>query len=752
MKKMFKFAFLSAIAFVGAVSFSACSSSDDMDESNNPNFNPKTNEVLTKFVFNVATGSTTRQTSAATQATSSDPFRGINNAVLLSFKQTDDGKHISAATNADKRYELQDIMSAGSIDQTNSHRVIETSLPLNTNSLLFYGKAVQTSPLNYEAYGHLDDFTIANPAATGLDMSATNIELGSRINGNLENYQKIQELLAGVLTCIMNSNLVGTNHTAVSYQGNTVVYPDGSDGIYWSSYANSNGKSPVTTTKDLAPLEVKLANVYKEMTTIRDTEGELRSGCAHNLNYTIQAMWSVINEIRYATPFCGEEAVAQALAVRIHNRLKNYFNGTVPENGAAVTGVSFNTATVDVINAFITDTAWPTSPQVADPDAKPTSTYFDAIKEKDLNDFPEGLYKVPAGAAHYKFDPLKQQFKYQQNYNTSAVGNGTFNVSSYYYPAELCYFGNSPVRTSSDQVRPNDYPNGVANWKADGSWAPNWAGTHVISSTKAVAMKNNINYGTSLLKTEIKYAGATVGDNNVLYDNNHNIQKYKNPSISSTDEPNKQITISGTSFQLKGILIGGQSKKVGWDYLPKAVTAPETNPQGYIYDNTVASTSIPAEGTSAPNYTLVFDNFNATAATSSQPQDKVYVALELVNNTGEDFLGEHGLIRNGGTFYLVGQLDPDGKAPTWANSDHPLPPYDSDGKTKQVARVFIQDYTTSVVFKIGPYSLQHAFLTVPDLRYSSLTLGLSVDLNWEAGINFGDVTIGGDEIPEPTVP
>ena len=749
MKKMFKFAFLSAIAFTGSVSFTACSSSDDMDESNNPNFNPKTNEVLTKLVFNVATGSTTRQTSAATQATSSDPFRGINNAVLLSFKQTADEKHISAATNADKRYELQDIMSAGSIDQTNSHRVIETSLPLNTNSLLFYGKAVQTSPLNYEAYGHLDDFTIADPAATGLDMSATNIELGSRINGNLENYQKIQDLLAGILTCIMNSNLVGTNHTAVSYDANTVVYPDN---IYWSSYANSTGKSPVTPARDLAALEVKLANVYKEMTTIRDADGELRSGCAHNLNYTIQAMWSVINEIRYATPFCGEEAVAQALAVRIHNRLKNYFNGTVPENGAAVTGVSFNTATVDVINAFITDTAWPTSPQVADPDAKPTSTYFDAIKEKDLNDFPEGLYKVPAGAAHYKFDASKQQFKYQQDYNTSAVGGGGFSVSSYYYPAELCYFGNSPVRTSSDQVRPNDYPNGVANWKTDGQWASNWAGTHVISSTKAVAMKNNINYGTSLLKTEIKYAGATVDDNKVLYDNNHNIQKYKNPSILSTDEPNKQITISGTSFQLKGILIGGQSKKVGWDYLPKAVTAPETNPQGYIYDNTVASTSIPAEGTSAPNYTLVFDNFNATAATSSQPQDKVYVALELVNNTGEDFLGEHGLIRNGGTFYLVGQLDPDGKAPTWANSDHPLPPYNNNGTTNQVARVFIQDYTTSVVFKIGPYSLQHAFLTVPDLRYSSLTLGLSVDLNWEAGINFGDVTIGGDEIPEPTVP
>ena len=742
MKRMKHFAYAGAIALLSVVGFTACSSSDDMAESNNPNFNPETNEVLTKFVFNVATGSTTRQTSAATQATSSDPFRGINNAVLLSFKQTADEKHISAATNADKRYELQDIMSAGSIDQTNSHRVIETSLPLNTNSLLFYGKAVQTSPLNYEAYGHLDDFTIADPAATGLDMSATNIELGSRINGNLENYQKIQELLAGILTCIMNSNLVGTNHTAVSYGQNTVDYPNN---IYWSSYANPTGKSPVDPTKELRALEVKLANVYKEMTTIRDTEGELRSGCAHNLNYTIQAMWSVINEIRFATPFCGEEAVAQALAVHIHNRLKSYFNGTVPENGAAVTGVSFNTATGDVINTFINDTAWPTSSQVADPDAKPTSAYFDAIKELNLNDFPEGLYKVPAGAAHYKFDASKQQFKYQQDYNTSAVGNGTFNVSSYYYPAELCYFGNSPVRTSSNQVRPNDYPNGVANWKNDNSWpASNWSGTHVISSTKAVAMKNNINYGTSLLKTEIKYAGATVGDNNVLYDNNHNIQKYKNPSISSTDEPNKQITISGTSFQLKGILIGGQSKKVGWDYLPKT----SDNTIGYIYDNAIASSSIPATGTSAANYTLVFDNYNVNP--SNGKQDIVYVALELVNNTGEDFFGEHGLIRNGGTFYLVGQLDPDGKAPTWANSDHPLPPYNTNGTTNQVARVFIQDYTTSVVFKIGPYSLQHAFLTVPDLRYSSLTLGLSVDLNWEAGINFGDVLIGGGEIPEPT--
>ena len=737
MKKYFSYALSGAIALVSMYVFTACSSSDDtlaeQPKETNPNYNPDTGEVLTKFVFNVATGNTTRQTSAATQATSSDVFRGINSAVLLSFKQADDSKHISAATTADKRYDLESIMSSGSIDQTNSHRVIETSLPLNTNSLIFYGKAIQSTPADYEAYGHLEDFTIADPTATGLDMSKTNIELASRINGNLDNFQKIGNLLGGILTCIMHSNLDGEHKSAVTFQGNPVDYPDG---IYWSSYANPGGTSPVTPAHNLFALEKKLADVYKEMTNIRDTEGELRGGCAHSLIYTIQAIWSVINEIRAAQPFCKEEAVAQALANHIHNRIGNYFNGTVPTTGAEVTGVSIKTATDQIISAFAADTAWPT-----EAGTKPSS--FSSISSLNLNQFPEDLYHLPAGSAHYKFDSTKQQFIYQQDYNTSAVGGGTFNVTSYYYPAELCYFGNSPIRTASAQVRPADYPNGVSTWKNDASWNSNWNGTHVISSTQAVAMKNNINYGTSLLKTTVQYGAST------LYDNNHNIQYYKDNTIAPTDEPNKAITVGATSFLLKGILIGGQSKKVGWNYLPKAVTAPETNPVGYVYDNVLASTSIPATGTSAANYTLVFDNFNATAAASSQPQDKVYVALELINNTGEDFYGEHGLIRNEGIFYLIGELDPASKAPTWADSDHPLPPYNADGTTNKVSRVFIQDYMTSVNFKIGEYSLQHAYLTVPDLRYSALTLGLSVDMNWETGIDFGNIVIGGGEITTP---
>ena len=53
----------------------------------------------------------------------------------------------------------------------------------------------------------------------------------------------------------------------------------------------------------------------------------------------------------------------------------------------------------------------------------------------------------------------------------------------------------------------------------------------------------------------------------------------------------------------------------------------------------------------------------------------------------------------------------------------------------------MQDFTTTANFVLGPTSLQKAYLTVPDLRSSQVSLGLSVDLNWETGLTF-DSTLG----------
>ena len=742
MKKIQQLALMSAIALTGAVGFTACSSSNEAAEPEtvSSRYNPATNEVGVNLVFNVSTGNgTTRQTSAATQATEDDLFRGIDNSILFSFKQAADGKHLASPTLSEKRYDLAQVLAANTINKDMSRRVIETSLPINTNTLLFYGKAIAgdaygSSYTANDLFGHLDEYTLPDG---GANLSGVTISLGQRLSGdNLTRYHQVEDLLSAVLTSVMATNLAGDNHVAISatdypmsgvapygFDVATTEYPST---LTWESYADLDGKSPMETTHDLYPLEKKLADIYREMTTIKQAAGELRAGSGYALQLVMHDLWANVNDVRCATPLNKPEAVAKYLAHMITVEIKKYFTSeTLPSDGGAPTNVNFRNP-ADMIKELADDLIWP-----ATADAKPTN--FSAIPTSfHFVDFPSG-FGVPRGAAHLQFDTTKKQFKYVKYYNTSAVGDvSDFTVESYCYPAELMYFGNSPVRVSNLERKTNDYPATVAAWDNDASWSADWVkSSHVTSGTQGVAMQNDINYGSALLKTTVRYGTTTLSDNN------HAIQKAKQPSIADTDEPDKQITVNGTSFKLTGILIGGQVKKVGWNYIARD-GAKFTS---YVYDRAIASDVIPVTGTSTPNYTLLFDNYHAGEA----HQDKVYVALEFLNNTGEDFFGEHGMVRNQSHFYLIGELDPekDGLAAITWPTHHPLPPYDANGNSIQTQRVFMQDFMTSADFVIGANSLKHAYLTVPDLRYSSLTLGLSVDLKWSTGLNFENIILGG---------
>jgi hypothetical protein len=54
----------------------------------------------------------------------------------------------------------------------------------------------------------------------------------------------------------------------------------------------------------------------------------------------------------------------------------------------------------------------------------------------------------------------------------------------------------------------------------------------------------------------------------------------------------------------------------------------------------------------------------------------------------------------------------------------------------------MQDFVTKVNFTIGSDALKNAFVTVPDLRSTSMSLGLSVDLEWKEGLSFDNVPLG----------
>ena len=85
MKKYFNYAFAGAIALLGAMGFTSCSSSEDAESANvNPTYDPAKNTVTTQFVLNVASKANSNTRSGATDVQESGNFRGIEKVKLFS--------------------------------------------------------------------------------------------------------------------------------------------------------------------------------------------------------------------------------------------------------------------------------------------------------------------------------------------------------------------------------------------------------------------------------------------------------------------------------------------------------------------------------------------------------------------------------------------------------------------------------------------------------------------------------------------
>ena len=746
---------LGALALVAAFS---CSKEKDV-EVDNPNYNKETNEVKTDFVFNISTAaSQTKMNSDATQALSTSGFRGIENAILLTYQEEAAGKILPADKSTDKLYDLSSVLTAGSLDNTNSRRVLELSLPLKTNTLLFYGKAPYGDPYGgfaniYDCYGHLDTYSI------GKDAGSADIHIGKRLSDELyPKFVTVEKLFAGIMSMLLNTTLPSGTVISASASPAGVDTPYKFDvtltgDIHWYDYANAEGKSPLSPTLDEYPLEYKLRHLYRQLTTINSSAHELRAGSGEAVLSMAKDLWAVLEEIRSADTICQEETVAKYFANEVHKRMEKYYT----LSSGSLETLSFKEAT-QIAEAFFSAEEQATRPFTAattdyeDGSYWPTTEQVTAIAAYKASEFPFN-FNIPRGATHIAYNSTTKMFYYPQKFDVSSMGGtpgsgDTYNAQDYFYPAELIYFGNSPIRTSSADKSTSDYPNGAGTaagqWDNDASWDADWAGNQVAAATRAVAMKYDINYGVAMLETKVKYAEGL----NYLKDNNHAVQNaWAGGTLLATEELDQDVPITSTGFKVTGLIIGGQSHKIGWDNLP--VKDGENYKYGFIYDKAIvtAAQAIPISGTSSPNYTLVFDNFHAASEaggyyTAADTQDIVYVAVEFQNNTGMDFYGNGNLIKDGGYFYLIGALNPASAADiTWPTT-YVVPPYKSDGTSLKTKRVFIQDFVTSVTFTLGENSLHGAYLTVPDLRSSSMSLGLSVDLKWETGLVFENVPLG----------
>jgi hypothetical protein len=215
MKKNFKYALLGAIALTGAVSFSACSSSEDVVD--NPDYNPETNSVKTEFTISLPNyfGSETRQTATIAQTTSS--FRGMQDMVLIPYGDVvGDG----STPLFSKVFNLPAI-DTWDLSSQNAKVYKTLDVPIGTKVFMFYGQA-KVSGTNFEN-GKLNAPTSFAGAASTYNFTLEPILASYTYNETTDtkgyaicNYLKTIRATTGITSLELSSLLANFKPTAAS--------------------------------------------------------------------------------------------------------------------------------------------------------------------------------------------------------------------------------------------------------------------------------------------------------------------------------------------------------------------------------------------------------------------------------------------------------------------------------------------------------------------------------------------------------
>lgn len=735
MKKYFNFALLGAIVLSGTFAITACSSAEDAIAAEpeqtadpNPTYDPVANTVTAQFVLNVSSATNTSRRSSATTVQQNHNFRGMQDAKLIGLatgKSTWLAPYAGGATTTDwsaasgtkaKVYDLGMLYGATAVNNegtnnadNSSRRILELTLPLQTDAMLVYARAFKNG--SDEEQGKVTMNITNQPENITFD-------LVSRLADRQTEYNETCALSALIINRIMKSEVGVATAGNYTHGGKTNVAD--LPAISWRGLGKALKDGDA-----LPPLQENLASVYNAATTFGT--GEVRAGSASAVCSMVYHIYERVTSTLSATATTDGELNAQRLAEIMKSRIENYFDVEGTEASTSFRNIGDASTANTVINGLVTQAGVLTIDQY--------NAQFSHVEHGDLMGLPTS-FKLPLGAAQLYFTAFNDDastggFSYK-NPSTSLLDlSATIDPAHYMYPSELMYFNNSSLYVSDTKKTADDYPNGYNTWDGYAWGSKSWSNGAVSSTTRSVAVKNNINYGVAMLQTKVALDGTAFADNR------HAIV----PS-----ESDQSLTVAEVQgMQLTGVIVGGQNHRLGWNYLAKANEAADWDYA--IFDNQIPSGMIPT-GAGNENYTLVFDNYRDG---NQAAQTDVLVALEFQNNSGKDFYGKGNLVRNGGKFYLIGKLalgekrigtdnGISGSATAWPTT-YPIPPYTATGASQEITRVFIQDYLTTATFKIGANSLKNAFITVPDLRSSQTSLGLSVDLQWREGLNFDNIAL-----------
>lgn len=203
-----KYAYMGAIALVGAVGFTACSSDDDLTAPQNPTFDGES--VKTQFAISIpgASKNGTRLSEDVTQGQgASSNFRGMTNIRLVPFKSTASFSSTTPLSGVEP-IGLQDIAKQGLQTNGNYKVYSDVDVEVGVNRFLFYGEAIATAGGNKANGSIIPSYEVSGrPNAASNTLADVNFDLRRILvdNGSVTSTQKsLTDMLVAIASVSTN--------------------------------------------------------------------------------------------------------------------------------------------------------------------------------------------------------------------------------------------------------------------------------------------------------------------------------------------------------------------------------------------------------------------------------------------------------------------------------------------------------------------------------------------------------------------
>ena len=291
-----------------------------------------------------------------------------------------------------------------------------------------------------------------------------------------------------------------------------------------------------------------------------------------------------------------------------------------------------------------------------------------------IDGYPSDI-NLPDGAAVVKWNENKFE-----PWTVTTTEVNINRLDRFVYPAELWYYSNSRINTSTKNQKENY---SLTKWSDVLAKYETEYGV-IDLNVRSVAIRNPLSYAVGCLQIGL-VASSTLTDAG---------DTPKTITLSAGTGENEEAT-----FPLTAVFVSGQHTQA-FNFTPK-----DDNEERIVYDKEIEGISMGASTASTPA------KYTKTLVLQTKDNETVRFALEFTNNSGQDFVGCNGIVFNGTKFYLVGTIKPE------------------IGQTEDYKkRAFTKNYITQG--KVTISSLKQAYTYLPDLLDPRLEIGIRLVPNW----------------------